>query len=85
MLSRFADLSGARSIFVAVAGPQPRPSRSVSCSAAVTSSLRMPRMAWTWSTTTVAWPSGATSALASPRRGSSAAVPTWASQSRGRA
>ena len=26
-------------------------------------------MAWTWSTTTVAWPSGATSALAYPRRG----------------
>ena len=31
------------------------------------------------------WPSGAISALAYPRLGSSAAVPTWASQSRGRA
>ena len=33
---------------------------------------------------TVAWPSGATRALAYPRQGSSATVPTWASQSRGR-
>jgi hypothetical protein len=35
--------------------------------------------------TTVTWPSGAISALAYPRLGSSAAVPTEASQSRGRA
>ena len=38
-----------------------------------------------WSPTTVTWPSGATSALAYPRLGSNATVPTWASQSRGRA
>jgi hypothetical protein len=37
------------------------------------------RIAWTWSPTTVTWPSGATSALAYPRLGSNATVPTWAS------
>jgi hypothetical protein len=43
------------------------------------------RMAWKWSTTTVACPSGPSSALAYPRQGSNATLATPASQSRGRA
>jgi hypothetical protein len=43
------------------------------------------RIAWKWSTTTLAWPSGVTSALAYPRLGSRATMPTWASQPCGRA
>jgi hypothetical protein len=42
VLSRFADLSAPAFDLYGVAGPPPPPSpRSVSCSAAVTSSLRM--------------------------------------------
>jgi hypothetical protein len=89
---------------VRLARSRTRP-RWVSCSAAVSSSLRMRysgsylrprwprvvcwvrrrawstatlanRMAWKWSTTTVAWPSGVIRALAYPRQGSNAIVAT---------
>src|SRR5512132_105629 len=119
-MARSSSLPCQAAVTSPVGSPAASPARSrthprlVSCSAAVSSSLRMrysgsgvrprwprvacwirrrtwsttalaSRTAWKWSTTTLAWPSGVTSALAYPRQGSRATVAMRASQSRGRA